>query len=105
MNPDGIKSTVRPDIQILRELDGYVDGWESSALHIGLSWETRQAYLKNAQQAKELRLAVAVVIAERDALMSVLVEFQDGRRISNLHTRQVARDIQQQAFERLKVNS
>ena len=44
--------------------------------------------------------SVAAVYAERDALRSVLREFQDGRRISNPHTRQVARDIEQQAIAR-----
>lgn len=38
--------------------------------------------------------------AERDAYRNVLREFQDARRIRNPHTRQVARDIEQQAIAR-----
>lgn len=45
----------------------------------------------------------AALIAERDAYLAVLREFQDGRRISNPHTRQVARDIEQQALARAGV--
>lgn len=47
-----------------------------------------------------LHEAVLVLIDERDALRAVLREFQDARRIRNPHTRQVARDIEQQALAR-----
>jgi hypothetical protein len=53
-------------------------------------------------QGRKTLDAVAAVYAERDALLAVLREFQDGRRISNPHTRQVARDIEQQALARSK---
>lgn len=36
--------------------------------------------------------------AERNAYRLILKDFQDGRKISNPHTRQVARDIEQQAI-------
>lgn len=44
--------------------------------------------------------AVSAMYAEVEAYRAVLREFQDGRRISNPHTRQVARDIEQQAIDR-----
>lgn len=50
--------------------------------------------------ARVMRREMAAVYAERDALRAVLREFQDGRRISNPQTRQVARDIEQQALAR-----
>lgn len=49
----------------------------------------------------EARAAVARAFSERDALREVLREFQDGRRYSNPHTRQVAHDIEQAALARV----
>lgn len=43
--------------------------------------------------------------SERDAYRDVLREFQDGRRVHNPHTRQVARDIEQQALARAEAGS
>lgn len=47
----------------------------------------------------------AALTAERDAYRDVLREFQDGRRVHNPHTRQVARDIEQQALARAEAGS
>jgi hypothetical protein len=43
---------------------------------------------------------VSALFDEVEAYRAVLREFQDGRRFSNPHTRQVARDIEQQAIDR-----
>jgi hypothetical protein len=45
--------------------------------------------------------AAESVIAERDALLETLRRYQDGRVFSNLHTRQVARAISQEALAAL----
>ncbi len=64
-----------------------------------LGTSVRAAWIKSSAEA---RAAVAAVYDERDELLAVLREFQDGRRIRNPHTRQVARDIEQQALARSK---
>jgi hypothetical protein len=49
----------------------------------------------------EVRAIVGSALEERDAFRAVLKEYQDARRISNPHTRQVAREIQQEAIARI----
>lgn len=60
--------------------------------------------IRKQAEAKEeaTRDAVSALFDEVEAYRAVLREFKDGRRISNPHTRQVARDIEQQALARAK---
>ena len=71
------------------DCDG-VSWWKESVLDVEVQYV--RADLFAASEADRRRLQ-----AEVEAYQSALREFQDARRYSNLHTRQVARDIEQRA--------
>jgi hypothetical protein len=63
-----------------------------------LDYAAWEKYMRAHKSAEALIARNAELEAERDAYRLILKDFQDGRKISNPHTRQVARDIEQQAI-------
>jgi polyhydroxyalkanoate synthesis regulator phasin len=88
--------------EVLAVIDGMI--WACKAERE--TWDDdgtgRYDEIRKQAEAKEAatRTAVSALYDEVEAYRAVLRECQDGRRISNPHTRQVARDIEQQAIDR-----
>lgn len=112
MTPGDVLAADSPILDVLNEAEEALQGLPHLARRLReakvdvLALIARNAELEAESIGRSLGEVHALIAensaltSERDAYRDVLREFQDGRRVHNPHTRQVARDIEQQALAR-----